>query len=419
MARAAAVLSLLALTVLATDAAHGANLRVAMDGSDGPTCGAKKAPCRTITQALENAKPGDRIRVAPGRYGDLNGYPIDLGGPGPVEGEESGGGQPSCDCYLDLDKPITVESEEGPAATILHGGSRFGSNGCEEGGSPYANATDVVRISSDGVTLGGKGRGFTIVGGCRGVFLPLPDGDGVREKVRIEGNLFAGLQRIGVGMAYNILCRGCVLRGNVFTGNQRRLNRQTVVHPYEDAEIRENAWIAEVQGEVEHIWLVSDSKVERNLSIAKGRDGIPRASGSVRGNVATLNSFAGFQRLRGKVQDNFATANRRGFREVGGPSYRKNHAIGNTGPGLSALSGGASFVKGNVFGNGVGEPSVSLPATNCGADIKTGSPDLSGNFWGDAAGPGAEPGDRVCADEAESPSRKVRKPKRFKRKPTL
>src|SRR6516162_9238145 len=52
--------------------AHGATLYVANNGLDGPSCGTKASPCRSITQGIANAAAGDTIIVGPGLYGDLN-----------------------------------------------------------------------------------------------------------------------------------------------------------------------------------------------------------------------------------------------------------------------------------------------------------------------------------------------------------
>src|SRR6516162_4268083 len=52
--------------------AHGGTLYVANNGLDGPACGPKTTPCRSITHGISNAAAGDTIIVGPGLYGDLN-----------------------------------------------------------------------------------------------------------------------------------------------------------------------------------------------------------------------------------------------------------------------------------------------------------------------------------------------------------
>src|SRR5512132_1509340 len=51
-------------------------LTVANNGLDSDTCGSSAAPCRSISQAIDNASEGDTLVVGPGRYGDLNGNRI-------------------------------------------------------------------------------------------------------------------------------------------------------------------------------------------------------------------------------------------------------------------------------------------------------------------------------------------------------
>jgi hypothetical protein len=55
--------------------AHGAyaSILVTNYGTDSSCCGPKASPCRSISQAIENAAPGEVIYVGAGRYGDLSG----------------------------------------------------------------------------------------------------------------------------------------------------------------------------------------------------------------------------------------------------------------------------------------------------------------------------------------------------------
>jgi hypothetical protein len=43
-------------------------IRVATTGSDAPGCGAGGSPCRTVQYAVDEALPGEEIRVATGVY---------------------------------------------------------------------------------------------------------------------------------------------------------------------------------------------------------------------------------------------------------------------------------------------------------------------------------------------------------------
>ena len=58
--------TIVTLLILARYAQAG-TLAVANHGVDGPTCGAKASPCRSISNAIANASPGDKIVVGPGR----------------------------------------------------------------------------------------------------------------------------------------------------------------------------------------------------------------------------------------------------------------------------------------------------------------------------------------------------------------
>jgi hypothetical protein len=49
-------------------------IRVATTGSDGPACGGEGNPCRTVQYAVDQAVPGEEIRVATGVYSGVNSY---------------------------------------------------------------------------------------------------------------------------------------------------------------------------------------------------------------------------------------------------------------------------------------------------------------------------------------------------------
>jgi hypothetical protein len=62
-----------ALSIAALHPAGSAVLRVTNDGADSSSCGSQTAPCRSISQGIENASDGDTIYVGPGRYGNVIG----------------------------------------------------------------------------------------------------------------------------------------------------------------------------------------------------------------------------------------------------------------------------------------------------------------------------------------------------------
>ena len=123
--------------------ADAGSLFVANNGADGIGCGSKTAPCRSITQAIANAQAGDRIVVGPGRYGDLDGNGT-LSGPG----EESGA--PGCGCLLAVNKPLSIASSDGAAATVID-----------------AHTVDLLQnvlLITENATFGSPGKGFLVSG---------------------------------------------------------------------------------------------------------------------------------------------------------------------------------------------------------------------------------------------------------------
>jgi len=59
----------LSIDTKSSDAASATVLFVSQQrGADSATCGTPVAPCATVTQAIDNAQPGDTVRVMPGTY---------------------------------------------------------------------------------------------------------------------------------------------------------------------------------------------------------------------------------------------------------------------------------------------------------------------------------------------------------------
>jgi hypothetical protein len=109
-------------------------------GVDSSSCGNSNNPCRSISQAIDNAKAGDTIEVGPGRYGDLNGN-----GGLSDRGDEFGKGFG----LINVDKPLTIISSGGPLMTVLDaGGVRL----------------ITVFIDANNVVFGQPKHGFLIVG---------------------------------------------------------------------------------------------------------------------------------------------------------------------------------------------------------------------------------------------------------------
>jgi hypothetical protein len=105
-----------AVLLILAPCTQAATLYVANNGVDGPGCGAKETPCRSITQAIALAVPEDAIVVGPGRYGDLDGD-----GTVGETGEEIG--SPGCGCMLSVNKSVKLTSSDGAAATVIDAGT--------------------------------------------------------------------------------------------------------------------------------------------------------------------------------------------------------------------------------------------------------------------------------------------------------
>jgi hypothetical protein len=169
-----------------------ATLYVANNAVDSPECGGFAAPCRSISQAIANAQPGDRLLVGPGRYGDVNGNGV-LGEPG-----EEPAFSDRCFCMILVDKRLTIVSRDGVAATII---------------DVNGHIQAAVSIVTSGVVFGAPRGGFTLTGSQLGGGL-LIDAD---DRVSVVGNL---ARRNGGADGVSVL-RGTQHRvlGNVATEN--------------------------------------------------------------------------------------------------------------------------------------------------------------------------------------------------------
>lgn len=115
-------------------------LYVANNGMDSSTCGNRDTPCRSISQAIAHASPGNTIEVGPGRYGDLN-----KNGTFGESGEEFAQGYG----MINVDKPVTLISSDGPQMTVLDAAGA---------------SLSVVFITANGAVFGQLNHGFLIIG---------------------------------------------------------------------------------------------------------------------------------------------------------------------------------------------------------------------------------------------------------------
>jgi nitrous oxidase accessory protein NosD len=117
---------------------------VGIAGTDGPTCGSKQSPCRSIGQGIANAAVGDTVVVGPGLYGDINANGV-LGDPGD---ENPAVFSPGCGCVLGIEKSVDVTSSDGAGATVI-----------DARGIP---AIQNVAVLNSNLSFGKPGKGFTV-----------------------------------------------------------------------------------------------------------------------------------------------------------------------------------------------------------------------------------------------------------------
>jgi hypothetical protein len=412
--------------------AAGVTWRVTNDGTDSANCGNAATPCRSISQAIENASAGDTISVGAGLYGNVSGdgsftHPGDehaqfvyrFGASGEPEG-----------CIICITKAVKVLSLHGAAATIIVGTS-----------STTYPAT--VQIASGGVTFGNVGQGFTITGGNGiGVYFDQDVVPALQKNINIAGNVDVG---DGTGFALNGLefsdrpCPDprCAATATVFFTSNQATNNGTGFSLVDNAYTGAAAFKSNVA-----------SGAGRGFFVASGfqsESGSARGVGNVSlsGNIATHNGYGFSLAQTGPIVGNSAFANTQaGFLVVPGSVFQGNSAIGNGGPGLIIQAATdvfdvensdpgdqiQVFNHNNFYGNdrnrpallihepnGGGDPSLDPgPSARCGVlnvgKVTTqpggvgptnGGPTsvvvvqtATNNFWGSAKGPSATgPGD--------------------------
>jgi parallel beta-helix repeat protein len=224
----------LSLSILAF--AQPRTLYVSIDGKDGYACGEQQQPCRSIRRAILNAHDGDTVLVGPGRYGDVNGDG-DFRDPGEEKAEVGVG----CNCMIKIDKPLTLASLSGAAATVLDAG-----DGVQE----------VVRILADNASFGQVGKGFTVMQARRtGVVIAEHT-----NNIRVAGNIIKGNR--GSGIRLN--GANSTLQGNFIQNNR---DHGLVIDPGKGHEIRQNV-VTDNRGRgiltFAHEIVIADNTIEGN-----------------------------------------------------------------------------------------------------------------------------------------------------------
>jgi len=198
------------LLVLVPLPAAAITLTVSNTGVDSPTCGPTASPCRSITRAVLNSMPGDRVLVGPGVYSD----DLDVDGVFGEAGEEPG----SVNIGV---AGLTIESTGGAAGTLIR----------RRGGTP----SNGIAISASDVKFGKASKGFTVVtlGNVNSTAIATAGASGVE----VVGNVIAGPVNIGIGSTTNdglfkdnrIVCSSGA--GSAFLlvlGTGSRIDRNTV-----------------------------------------------------------------------------------------------------------------------------------------------------------------------------------------------
>ena len=210
-------LAVLAFFALAS-AADARTLYVANNGVDNAQCGLRN-PCRSISRAISNAVARDTIIVGPGLYGDLNKNAI-LGEPG----EETG--FPGCSCLIWMDRPVTLISSDGAAATMI---------------SARHLVLERTVYMVGGGELGRPGQGFTITNPgaaspVHGAALAIESVTGtVRGNQIVSTHFGGGINGIRVyGLAGDVLIEGNEIRGwgnhgISLTGSGTTVRRNSIV----------------------------------------------------------------------------------------------------------------------------------------------------------------------------------------------
>lgn len=393
-------------------AARAATLQVSNLGTDSGTCGSSTSPCRTISQAITNAAPGDTILVGPGLYGDVN-NDGDLGDPG----EESSG---MAGKTIVVSKPLVILSRDGAGSTVIRN----------------VGTADAVYIAASNVTFGKKAKGFTVRGG-------LPGSVGVRidpaaNNVTMMGNVFdnhAGGAGILGGNSHSV-------RNNWWLNGTLTIDGSSVL-------VRDNLFVAATlaTGAGSNAVVIDRNQVQRSTGVGVDLQGTGhtvrrnvvvaglsgagfRCSGTCSGvafldNIARRNNGHGFEVLAGSghvVTGNLANANgssgfyfnfstptaitllrntaanngAAGFTFPGMtdssnyPTLTNCAAIGNQGDGIQ-VSGYLKVEKSTIYGN-IGS------GFNCGINKLSGFGSIlaTQNFWGSPSGPGPDPADQLC-----------------------
>jgi hypothetical protein len=413
---------LLASPIVGLHAAAAAVLWVTNDGADSTSCGSQTAPCRSISQGIENASDGDTIEVGAGLYGNVSGN-VNYTGPGD-EHAQMGINIPNQGCVICINKGVHIFSLHGAAVTVIQS-------------IPSTTFTSTVMIQSDGVIFGQAGGGFTLTGGNNnGVLLDQNASIGdfgivLKRNVTVAGNIDVG---DGNGFVFNGFefedthcpVLSCLSSAQItFSDNESTSNAGgafgVTMQTYGGTVTLQNNL---ARGAANGFFVTPGPQNEDQLEIG--------ANVAVLGNVAAHNVIGFNLTLVSRTENNTAAGNSQaGFIVVPSGTFRGNSALGNAGPGMIVnftanfvnfgppTNNYSPFIQNNFYGNDRNRPVLNIgpvfapfpppnpgPSADCGVlnlgdvaatEVPPGSgqgiPTLTlqagGNFWGSTRGPAA------------------------------
>ena len=411
-----------ALALAASQVCGAASLVVTNYGTDSGSCGSAAHPCRSISQAIENAADTDTIWVGAGHYGDLSGDGL-FDAPGSEHAMAFQSGFDYNACAVCILKPVQIYSYSGADVTTIQVG-------------PNAITPTTVLLATNRATFGSQGHGFTITGGnTNGLvidFERLPD----TFAVTVSGNtdLKDGTGFVFDGPQFNPsqpnACPPPTLpcplpKGTLTVSWNTAIGSGTGFHVEPKLAFQLLTYLLDNVATGTGIGFVVDpGGVECDDCFDSGR-----APGVTTTNNVASDGGQGFNMLStGPIVGNVAINNSVfGFQIVDVPSFQQNTAIGNAGPGVIVgfyVQGQGSSVplsytgidENNFYGNDRNRPSISLgflfgasngvgPSAHCGVlnvgavgwnnvvggpATTTPPPEIAqakDNYWGSPSGP--------------------------------
>lgn len=405
---------LVALAVFVTAGSRvgqGATLQVATNGTDSSGCGSSSSPCRTISQAIAQANPGDTVLVGPGVYGDVN-ADGDLDDPGEENSGVSGK-------TIVVSKNLVLVSRDGAGSTVIR----------------TVPSHIAIAVEASNVAVGKKGRGFTVRGASSSTGIAVGSG---LSNVTLMGNVVdghpmalatiegsnhqirnnwwtAGLLRVAASAVLvrdNLFIGGglALLPGaSAVTIDRNQVHRGTGVGIDLDGTghtVRRNTVSMGLSGAGFRCQNTCSTVVfQDNIARRNNGHGFEILSGVnhlLKGNLASGNNSSGFYLNLPVVTTvtltkNVAAGNgAAGFTFLGMsdnmnmPMVSNCASVGNQGDGIQ-VAGYLTVEKSSIYGN-------AGSGFNCGINKTSafGSVLAQQNYWGASSGPGPDPADQLC-----------------------